>query len=348
MPLPPVNLISFDEALATEPNYRKRHLLLGNGFSRAWKDDIFSYDALLEQANFGQLSDVARHAFDILGTTDFEVVMESLRSAAKLIAIYGLDQAELQDRLMRDAIGLREVLVQAIAGRHPDRPNAVTNKEYKHAKTFLSYFKGIYTVNYDLLLYWTLMQDEIDPRLGLDDGFRRPIEGDQDYVTWEIERTNSQDIFYLHGALHIFDAGHEIQKYTWINTGIPLMDQIRTALENNLYPLFVSEGTSKQKLEKIKHSDLLSRGRRSFANLGNSLYIYGHSMAPNDEHIIRLIETNKCEWLFVSLYGNPDSDSNKVIRKRCHDLVNTRKLQGNYHPLGLKFFDAASAKVWRD
>jgi len=188
------------------------------------------------------------------------------------------------------------------------------------------------------------MQREIDPPVPFDDGFRTPDGGPTDYVTWEVEKTDKQNIFYLHGAIHIFDTGYEIKKYTWINTGVALIDQVRDALDRNLYPLFVSEGESRNKLGKIKHSDLLARAYRSFAKIGGALFIYGLAMAPNDEHIIRLLEKNKCSQLFVSLYGDPESPSNRRI---CERAVRIASVRPRGKPVDVKFYDAASATVWR-
>src|SRR6202035_1072609 len=134
-----------------------------------------------------------------------------------------------------------------------------------------------------------------------DDGFRTPNEGSTDFVSWDIEKTDSQNLFYLHGALHIFDAGSELQKFTWINTGIKLIEQIRNALDDKKFPLFVSEGTSSEKMDKIMHSNYLSRGMRSFSKIGGNLFIYGHSLADNDKHILNLIPKSKIKRLFVSL-----------------------------------------------
>ena len=58
---------------------------------------------------------------------------------------------------------------------------------------------------------------------------------DASYVVWEPENSHGQNIHFLHGALHIFDAGSEIQKYTWNNTGVRLIEQIRNALTKEYY-----------------------------------------------------------------------------------------------------------------
>lgn len=338
-----VEMVEFSDALAAVPQTAKRHLLLGNGFSRALRDAIFSYSALFEQANFDNLSPSSREAFARLRTTDFEVVMRALRDASALVALYAPDNPELSARLRQDADGLREVLVTTIANNHPDRPSEIAPEAYIQCRSFLANFNTIYTLNYDLLLYWTVMQQELEPTVHFDDGFRTPEEGSGEYVTWEVERTNAQSIFYLHGALHIFDAGAEIQKFTWANTGIALIDQIREALLSDRYPLFVAEGESAQKLTRIKHSDFLGRAYRSFSQITGALFVYGHSMAPNDEHIVRLIEKNRVSQLFVGLHGDVSSDSNRRIIQRASGIAEARS---KYRPLEVRFFSAASAQVW--
>ena len=335
-------LITFDAARALVQGGRTPHLLLGNGFSRAWRDDIFAYTALFERADFGNLSPSARQAFDRLGTTDFEVVMRTLRDAAQLIPIYAPDRPDIAAQLQEDANGLREVLVRAIAENHPEYPAEIAREAFAACRQFLSLFDKIYTLNYDLLLYWALMQNEIPPLVRSDDGFRTPEDGQQEYVTWEPGR-HGQNVYYLHGALHIFDGGIEVQKYTWMNTGIRLIDQIREALNNNIYPIFVAEGESRQKYERIRHSDLLSKAYRSFQEIGNALFVYGHAMAPNDNHIVRLIGQGKLRQLFVGIYGDEMSTDNQLIWRKVEEL---QAMRPAHRPLEAVYFDARTARVW--
>jgi hypothetical protein len=336
-----MKILTFEAALKRAEG--KRHLLLGNGFSRAWRDDVFSYSSLFERADFKKLSRNARKAFDMLGTTNFETVMSALRNASKLIGLYDKGNKLVKD-LEKDADGLREVLVNAIATNHPARPGEIKDEQYVACRKFLSNFHSFYSLNYDLLLYWALMhEDEEGLKLKADDGFRTPESGEEEYVTWDVENTNAQNVHYLHGALHVFDAGSEIQKYTWINTGIRLINQIRAALKDNLYPLFVAEGETKQKLEQIQHSGYLNRAYRSFANIGGSLFIFGHSMADSDDHIMNLITKNKVERAYVSLHGDPESAANKFIVRKVEKLSSGRKRN---RPLEVAYFGAASARVW--
>lgn len=182
--------------------------------------------------------------------------------------------------------------------------------------------------------------------LKFDDGFRMPEDGRTDFVSWNVENTHDQNVFYLHGALHLFDAGVELQKYTWVNTGIPLLKQIQQAMETGMFPLFVAEGKSEEKKKRINHSGYLNRCYRSFANIKGNLFVYGHSFAENDEHILKLVEQGKIEKLFVSVYGDIQSQSNKYLVKRAKIMENKHNSKIKAKKLEVFFYDATSANVW--
>lgn len=339
-----MSLLTFTAAIAEAQHYNQRHLLLGNGFSIACRPDIFQYGKLYEEADFSKLSSTAKLAFDALGTQDFERVIKALRDAKKILSAYGGVSKSLLEALESDANGLRELLVQTIAHSHPSHPGELTEVEYASCRHFLSNFNKVYTFNYDLLLYWVLMHNQEGEAPWSDDGFRKSKDDfDADYVVWEPSQSHEQNTHFLHGALHVFDAGTEIQKYTWNNTGVRLIDQIRHALSKDFYPIFVSEGTSAEKYERIRHNDYLAKAYRSFSEIGGALFIYGHSLAENDEHYIKRIEKGKIAHVYIGLYGDPLSDANKHITRRADRMINTRRGKIG---LSVSYFDAASAKVW--
>ncbi len=257
---------------------RNKHLLLGNGFSIALKPDIFSYGSLFENADFSAAPQIEA-LFKKLDTQDFEVAIKHLQDAAKVLSVYQPTLKELLQKLENDAGAIKGALVSAIAKRHPDRPYDIKKEQYVACRSFLRQFSHIYTLNYDVLLYWALMQDEVDDfNLLPDDGFRHP-EADPDlpYVSWQ--EAQSSTVHYLHGALHLFDNGTEIIKYTWSKTDKAIVDQIRDALDEDKYPLFVAEGSSDSKVERILHNAYLHKGLRSFESscgpLNNAIVIFG-------------------------------------------------------------------------
>lgn len=351
-------VLTFDEAIEHSAQFKKRHLLLGNGFSIACRPKIFSYGSLFEQADFSsapRLPDV----FKAVGTTDFEHVIKLLEDASRIVPVYSNREAAATKQMAADAKALKDILIQTVANNHPNIPNEIADQQFRACRQFLSHFLGggnkdgkVYTLNYDLLLYWTLMHNDMgfdDPiKLATNDGFGRDEYTEPEYVNWMGEsNARGQCVHYLHGALHLFDAGAELQKYTWVNTGKSLLEQARKAMESNKFPLFVAEGKSNQKLAKIKHSAYLYHSYKSFSTQmeqhNDALFIFGHSLADNDQHILRKIAPGKIGQIYVGLYGDVKSPGNKIIRKAA---IKLKEWRSQKFPLKVDFFDAASAHVW--
>jgi len=230
-------LLTFDQALTmADAAYGKKHLLLGNGFSIACKPDIFTYGSLFDEAKKTMSAELIA-IFTAMGTQDFEEVIRALQHAAEIVSAYNPRLKRTMARMIRDSEKLKKDLIQAVAGRHPSRPKDIADDRYYACRKFLSNFVGhgvggkIYTMNYDLLLYWALMHEEENPAeliaLNHDDGFRKDqYDYEAPYVEWQgVGAAHGQNIHYLHGALHLFDAGYQLQKYTWVNTGKALVDQ---------------------------------------------------------------------------------------------------------------------------
>ena len=345
-----VRVISFEAALRKIESAKHTHLLLGNGFSIALKPDIFTYGSLYENADFSAAPHVPA-LFEALKTQDFEIVIKHLQDAATVVEVYRPKLIKLAARLRQDAAAIKDALVAAVARRHPDRPYDIAPGQYAACRRFLATFEHIFTLNYDVLLYWALMQDEVDDiNLCPDDGFRHPEDDpDQPYVTWQ--QANSPTVHYLHGALHLFDRGTDITKYTWSKTDVPIVDQIRLALDEDRFPLFVSEGTSASKRARILHNAYLHKALRSFEACckpaGNAIVVFGHSLAENDNHVLRCIAAGGVEHLLVSLYGDPNSRANREAIANAEALVRLREQKrGSRFPLTVTFYDAASARVW--
>lgn len=334
-----IKVLEFSDALNIAGE-KGKHLLLGNGFSIAWKKDIFSYDSLFQKADFKKVSPNVKKVFSSLKTTDFEKVIFALKYSSIVLSIYNSKDEKTRILIEDDARKLKEILIKAISDNHPESPNSVILSEYDNCSKFLNNFEHIYTLNYDLLLYWVIMHSGSSKKY--DDGFRKPVDLENpSYVTWEVEKTSTQNVYYLHGALHIFDAGSEIQKYTWINTGIKLIDQIREAIETDKYPLIVSEGSADEKKEKIQHSGYLNRGYRSLRSIGNSLFIYGWSFSDNDNHILKILRNTHLKNIFVSLHGDINSEKNKRIIKICENTF------GKIERFKLYYYSSDSVKIWR-
>ncbi|MEH6677941.1 DUF4917 family protein [Phenylobacterium sp.] len=349
-------IITFNEAIEQSAAYSKRHAILGNGFSIACRADIFHYGSLFDEADFSSCPEV-KAVFSELGTQDFEAAIRALEGAAKILPAYVKDGDGAGEKMRAHASALKEILVKTIASNHPATPSEVSDLQFNKCRIFLANFLGqggqIFTLNYDLLLYWTLMHDDDTDfgqvEINTNDGFGNDEDDpDADYVVWQGEvGAHNACVHFLHGALHLFDSGSELKKYTWVRTNRPLIEQIREAINVDTFPVFVSEGSSDQKKKKIRHNAYLYQGYKQLtANAVQSkhcFFIFGHSLAENDDHILNRLARGRFAHLFVGIYGDPDSDENKRIRKRAYEMTGMRHYKS---PMEVTFFDAGSAEVW--
>jgi hypothetical protein len=351
-------LLSFEAAIADSERYAKRHLLLGNGFSIACRADIFHYGSLYAQADFSEVPEV-QAVFEALGTQDFEAAIRALENASRILPGYAPHDAAAAAKMLEHAAALKEILVQTIAGNHPNIPPDIPEEKFWACRRFLANFLSgrkagcVFTLNYDLLLYWALMHDYISFReriaLTKNDGFGNDEDDpDADYVVWQGE-TGAHDakVHFLHGALHLFDSGPELKKYTWVRKQVPLIEQARQAIAADAYPLFVAEGTSVQKKAKIRHYAYLYQGFKQFtANVRvgtHCVFVFGHSLAENDDHILTRMGRGRFPKLYVGIYGDENTPDNRRIMARATALARPREAA---YPLEVAFYDAASARVW--
>lgn len=213
-------------------------------------------------------------------------------------------------------------------------------------------YNHIYTTNYDLLLYWTVRQTEgvVDRSRVGDDGFRsRELDGEElECVYWDHLKPFAQSIFYLHGALHLYRGDDGLRKLTWIRTNRPLIDQIREQLASNYYPLYVSEGSSEEKLAKIHSSDYLGKGLRSLAGCGGGLTAYGLSFSNNDQHFIEAVVRSPVKRLAVALYGDPSSEANRATVEAVGAMPSLRAARSTRRSpeLEVAFYDVSTVDIW--
>ncbi len=326
-------MITFAQALAENEDIEK-HILLGNGFSQAWKHEIFNYKYLFNDAFFGEKDEIIKSIFEKFGTYDFETVMYNMLAAADVLECYGGDKQTITS-IRADAETLKETLITVIAKNHPPKTNSITNDEYEMVRHFLFEFSNIFTLNYDLLMYWARNQSEIQPLdfNDTDDGFRYPL-------SWQGHRDDvHQSVFFLHGGLHIYDTDLSIKKHAYNEdkeSGI--VEQVKNNLSKNHFPLFVSEPTYQKKKQRIIHNPYLDYCFRQIRSLENVLFIYGHSFDISDKHIFDEIKESNINKIYISIYG----DNNSEINQRT--IANARTFLGTKN---LVFYKAETTPIWR-
>lgn len=288
-------LIQYGQAIE-ETKAKDRNLLLGNGFSISQTKGKFSYPNLLQHVNFHS-DDPVKKIFEIFDTVDFEQVIEALEHAAVIEDAYA-DNAKKQI-FEQDADRVREELIQAIKAVHPSIQFEIPSGELKACGDFLSIFQNVFTLNYDLLMYWVNLNY---PNNRHKDGFGL---GEEVYGFRSFSEDAYCSIFHLHGGLHLFQSEDGGTKKK-ISTGGTILSDIESVIRNKKLPLFVAEGTSKKKLSKINSNPYLKHGLDTLKKQSAPIFIFGHSADPNDKHIYDAIFQGKTEKVYFCVFDPPN------------------------------------------
>lgn len=315
-------------------------IVLGNGASIA-VDPTFSYPSLLDAAHAEKLvSDNIKQIFDYFDTKDFELVLRRLTHASKINAALGV-----QDRIVSDAYaGVRRALVEAIRKVHVGYEKAQPHMEA--AGDFLSQFSTVVSLNYDIFVYWAMVKWNADHGLKWfkDCFIKGRFAHHWEYLKWPhppAERATL--VFYPHGNLMLaLSVLGEEQKLVSSEKGALLEALFAHWQSGDYSPLFVSEGTSEQKILAIERSPYLREVYNGvLPDLGGSIVVYGWAMAEQDEHLLRPILGGKnLQQLAVSVM--PTGNITKKVRnleERIRHSVGSKQLQ-------ITFFDATSKGCW--
>jgi hypothetical protein len=282
--------------------------------------------------------------FKYFGTTNFERVVRALHETIKVATLYGQLNAEGESSIKADGETIKEALVSAVAYTHLDRPSDVAEERFGHCVEFLKPYNNIFTTNYDLLLYWAQMH-------GLDrefeDGFRSSVgNSDADYVVFSEHVGGHKGIFYLHGALHLYEVDGEVRKHAWSRSQVPIKEMVLTALRNNQFPMFVAEGQGWRKLEQIQGNSYMSYCLGKLKRCENNLVVYGSSLGDSDEHIVNAIADGKFRVVCLGVFGDADSAAAKTAEVTAMKLQGRRGLQRGGKPLKILFYDLRTVPVW--
>ena len=304
--------------------FHKGALLLGNGASCAIAKK-FSYQSLFEKAQ-GKLGSTLApkdlKLFQEFGTNNFETVLSSLRITIRVLGVLGRETATLKGRHK----SIRSALIKSVGRVHPSAPDGSLKGSLATVCSELRKYRRVYTTNYDLLVYWAMAEDF----KSFTDWFRHSDFSVDDATDLEGRTT----VVFLHGALHLFvDENGTAHKHKW-NSLRGLLVQFHQSWRSSGMPLFVSEGSSEEKLAFIGRFDYLSEARRALLKEDRTLVVFGHSMSVQDRHIAKGIRASKITRVAVALRPGSDQPS-----KRAHyrSLLSGKRVcffDATTHPIG--------------
>jgi Domain of unknown function (DUF4917) len=322
--MPEPKIIAFEEAIKATDG-KDRGLLIGNGFSMTH----FRYGTLLEKSGLDAKSPL-RALFKALNTVDFEVVIKALEDAAIVESAY--QQNKRAAFFVSEADKLRRVLVHAIRQIHPAHRTDIQDVIPK-CMEFLSRFAAIFTLNYDLLLYWVILEDGKKFRDGF--GLGRESNG----FLGPFQEGAYCNVYNLHGGLHLFPTSDDgVEKRLMGSNGV--IDAIaETITRDKRLPLYIAEGTSIRKLSRIYAVPYLRYCYGELCDSSGTFFVFGHSVGANDAHVYDALFKSKIDHLYFCIH-RPTADLAEI------DGELSRYKKRNGSSVDYSFVDSETAHVW--
>lgn len=280
--------------------FKGADILLGNGFSINLCDG-FDYSQLFSTF-LNTIPEEKRNTYSSFKTANFESILKSLDEAARINSLF-----EIVSDPIEDAIGeIRNGLIGSIFEKHP-RPESKDDKKIKEIEIKLRPFNSIFTLNYDLFLYYVVLSAK-DSHSNGETIFKWSDffwgEGLRNFRVYQypLTYTTYKPVYYLHGAIFIFNHDLSAKKRTMDFPNSNLLEAIGREINSGEIPLFISEGSYSQKRSMIYQNEYLSRGFEDFMTGSGNLVIYGASLLDPDKHIIEAINKRMTRKIAISLY----------------------------------------------
>jgi hypothetical protein len=268
--------------------------------------------------------------FRQLGTVDFEEVIRALEHAAVIEAAYG--ESARSERFNADAGIVRDALIHAVREVHPGLQFDIPESQKTASAAFLRNFHTIFTLNYDLLLYWVILHGASSHH---SDGFGL---GDAVNGFRTFSPSANCTAFFVHGALHLFlDDQNDTQKR--IMTGATIVNDITETIRlSRKLPLFVAEGTAAQKMRKINSVPYLRHAYEQLSGCNGSLFIFGHSAEGKDSHIYNAVARSRIDTIYFCVY-RPENTLLESQTRLAPLVARNPHIQ-------VKYVDSGTASVW--
>ncbi len=315
-------------------------LLLGNGASMA-VDPCFSYRSLREAAESnGLITDSIKKVFDFLDTQDFELVMSMIWHAYFVNQALGVAD-EATARAYRE---VRAALVGAVRDRHADFD--VARPHLGAIATFMQRFETVLSLNYDLIVYWAMLEGNEELGNWFKDCFiREEFDDDWERLRKPLKAEGTTLVFYPHGNLALTTS--LMTRESKVTRKSPneslLACVLRAWQDEERIPLFVSEGESRQKELAILRSGYLSTVYNAvLPTLGPTFAIYGWSVSDNDAHILKRICRAKTERIAFSVFRG--DRRMRDVEIECDEIaLKIRRINPDIETL---FYWSDSADCW--
>lgn len=335
------------------------NLLVGNGGSIAISRN-FSYSSLYEYAKRKELlKPEAVEIFDKFQKKyrDFERVLFSLWQADYINGRFKVEKKE-SEKVRSGYVKIRRSLIDAVKDIHPEF--AELQSDLANVGRFITQFDNVFSLNYDLTLYWASLSINDSNRNRIKDCFTQPVTHGSNQKTKTFAFNDDTDdlrepysinskatlLFYPHGNLIIYQTRATREEKKIGASADLLLSKITDMWSNNDgNPVFICEGSSESKLSSISASKYLTHVfQKELPRHSDSLTIYGWGMGEQDVHIMEQLKAAKYKRVAVSIFTGDKSerslaDEIRGIKQKLSDVVPPDKIV---------FFDSTSSGCWNN
>lgn len=317
----------------------KKNIIIGNGFGisfdHAFGSNCFSWKNLLQLCDITAGS--ALYNLLVECNLDFELVHQKLNNAIDVLEKYNKSEESIE-YFQHQVQMLREQLIIAVSSSHPSsfsNPASSLEQKIKNGRRFLHQFDEIYSLNYDLLLYWLrcYKQDYIG-----NDSFCFSNQHD-DLI---FQPNDDSNFLFPHGALFLNRDGMSATKIKSSQYD-PILAAVQRNIQNGVFPMTVSEGTGQQKQQVIRSNKYLNYCFDRLGKLEGNVFTFGCSfMNGKDEHIIQQLLRSPADKIIVGEYA---PDQARVIQL-LNEFSQVQKRQGSRRRIPIIIADTSSVTIW--
>jgi hypothetical protein len=351
-------------------------LLIGNGFNLALKaissfNIKLDYKSIIKEVQERVHNNGAQELFDFLSQKDIdksEIIydIEQLLHILQTMPIcfkYGnhiyCNSIQSQECINRHRTLLKKLTLEVMTSSefHPEYESIInySNQIFlnKCAEN-INRFSKIFTINYDLILYWLLVQKNLLEKRGskghiissgkFKDGFTSNPQfslhkdGKQIKNLYGCSSNNiNANIFFLHGAIHLLEKDSRAFKVIRGASHLKLTelrDSIKEQFKNHtttIDNLIVFDGTSYEKTQSIYHNVYLEKAYDKLLSVDRDIIVYGCKIVENEKfffgndiHLWRKLMSSKARSIYVGI----DEENPKLLDYCTNELYKNCKTLG--------------------
>lgn len=153
----------------------------------------------------------------------------------------------------------------------------------------------------------------------VDDGSQLSLFGGTPEFVFDIKK-ETQNLFFLHGAFHIYRDGKKEKKITQTSDKAlyDRLEEIINSEERDIICIFQAEN----KIDEINKSEYLKKSYNKLSKLSGTLVIIGCSLSDNDSHIYEQINSSEVNTIYIS----SKKTSKKTDYEKAEKIFNNKKI----------------------